>query len=166
MKSFVRRVLSRVSALVAFCKAWLFSKYFAAFEAFTLKCLLFTNKQVRKLIIMKGKDPDYVPPPPAPVVAPPPDPYEELLAKRKKFTNIHLVSHPEWVTDMSKHPVLKLRGSFKAPERPTPVEQPLQVATYPEPVEIAASSVEEVLNTEDELRLFLAESEEDKQTTH
>lgn len=154
MKSFVRKLVLKYNALVAFCKAWLFAKYFAAFEWFALKCLLFTNKQVRKLIIMKGKDPDYVAP------APPPDPWEELQAKRKLFTNINLVSHGEWVNDLSTHPVLKSRRLLeKHPLRTVPVEEPLQVAkaqpeSEPVPVEIAASSVE------DELNLFLAEPEE------
>jgi hypothetical protein len=157
MKSFVRKLSLKYNALVAFCKSWLFSKYFALFESFTLKCLLFTNKQVRKLILMKGKDPDYVAPPS--VSAPPPDPWEELQAKRKLFTNITLVSHPEWVNDLSKHPVLKSRRLLEQNPLRTapPVEDFLQVAkaeSDPVPVEIAASSVE------DELNLFLAEPED------
>lgn len=158
MKSLVRKFVLKYKVLVAFCKAWLYAKYFAAFEWFALKCLLFTNKQVRKLIIMKGKDPDYVAPPPAP--AAPPDPWEELQKKRKLFTNINLVSHPEWVTDLSKHPVLKSRRLLeKQPLHTVPVEETLQVAKAPSepdpvPVEIAASSME------DELNLFLADPED------
>jgi hypothetical protein len=155
MKSLVRKLVLKYKALVAFCKAWLSAKYFALFEAFTLKCLLFTNKQVRKLIIMKGKDPDYVAPPPPPA----PDPWEELQTKRKLFTNIQLVSHGEWVNDLSTHPVLKSRRLLERNPLRTapPVEETLQVAKAqpePVPVEIAASSVE------DELNLFLAEPED------
>jgi hypothetical protein len=51
-------------------KSFFRPKYYALYELITLKLMLIVNSMLRKLILSKGKDPDYVvPPPPEPEIS-------------------------------------------------------------------------------------------------
>lgn len=137
-------------------KLWLSAKYFLLFELVTLKAVLLTNKLVRKYIVMKGKDPDYVaPPPPEPTID---DVWGGSFKKvvRNPFVNLGVKN--EWVTNPSSHPVLKLRNSWVPPVKhyePVTQEEPLQVA----------HSMDYVASTEDELRKILETFNSDPEIT-
>lgn len=134
-------------------KFWLSDKYLLLFELLTLKLVLLTNKVVRKYIFMKGKDPDYVAPPPT---------LDDVWGRpsprlaRNPFVNFGVKN--EWVTNLSKHPVLKLRDSWVPPiknYKPVTQEEPLQVTR----------STEDIASTEDELRALLEVFNSDPEIT-
>src|SRR5688572_4595153 len=90
-------------------KFWLGDKYLLLFELLTLKVVLLTNKLVRKYILMKGKDPDYVPTLD--------DVWGRPSARLAKNPFVNFGVKNEWVTNLDNHPVLKLRGSWVPPEK-------------------------------------------------
>lgn len=107
-------------------KNWFKDKYFVLFQFITLKSMLFTNYLLRKLILMKGKDPDYVPPP-QPKIA---DVFGKPVA-----TSYSTGPQPAWVSagpaawvkKPGAHPVLQTRKQFES-KKNAPVPQPVQEA--------------------------------------
>lgn len=75
--------------------------YVKLYEFLTLKLLAFTSSMVRKLIVLKGKNPDYIPLPSSPQP-------EVKVLERPQF---HLPYVPSWVAtsfyDKTKHPLYK-----------------------------------------------------------
>lgn len=102
-------------AIGAFFRA----KYIGIVEYVTLSLLAITGRYVRKLIILKGKDPDYVAPPPPP----PPKDYPEYnpLEAQQKLATYYNSKSPSWTTNSQDawvknpglHPVLAARKQFE-----------------------------------------------------
>lgn len=90
-------------------------KYVALFEFLTLKLVLLVNQMMRKLIILKDKDPDYVAPPPAPVKVEEPSKFEQGYERLNKFYSSTRTSldSGDWIKYPEQHPVVKSRAMFK-----------------------------------------------------
>lgn len=107
------------------------TKYVALFELLTLKVMLVVNRMVRKLIILKGKDPDYVAalPPPMPPVPTKAD--EEWAKLEKAAQNLNKfyssartsLNNESWVKTPGSHPVLKSRVMFEKKLQAPQVEE-------------------------------------------
>lgn len=124
IKNFFRRLSFKI-------RSFFYFKYFGIYEIITLKLLATVTPMVRKLLVFKGKDPDYVPPPP-----PPPAPIvkEEEIVKPRPNINIPYV--PEWVRksfgNISEHVVFKSRMNLNLKPNPDPYD--LVSSKLPEPV--------------------------------
>lgn len=130
VKSFYNKIVWKLKGWRHAAKLWLDAKYFCLFELLTLKTMLLANKLVRKYIVMKGKDPDWVAPPPAP---PAPTVEDVWKAPTRKNPQTIFSVHNEWVTDLSTHPVLKFRATWVPPGKSRAarnVEEPLQVTSF------------------------------------
>lgn len=92
------------------------TKYWRAYEAITLRLLACSNDMVRKLIIKKGKDPDYVAPPP-----PPPEPVKEVVDNRRGNTAFAF-GNAGFVKNVGKHPVLESRRQLEEKLRAKKIE--------------------------------------------
>lgn len=117
-----------------------FVRYVKFVEFVTLLMIARTGNLVRKLLILKGKNPDYVAPPP-----PPPkteDVYDPMKAQAT-LTSFYSSKRPSWSTSSQDtwvrnpklHPVLAARKQFEeAPSSPVVEESPeiLQVAASQE----------------------------------
>lgn len=97
-------------------KAATLTQYERGFDFVTLALVNVLNKNLRKIIVKKGKDPDKMP-------APPPPTKSELikslfsddLHKRSPRPFSFVGSPPnDWVKDETKHPILKSRDDFEA----------------------------------------------------
>ena len=124
------------------------SKYYVLYELITLRLMRSLNNRVRKLLIYKGKDPDYVAPPPVP---PTPAPHVVLdqeqarkrIEKAHQFASSSWMGREQWVKDPNKHPVIQARKAYE-----DKLNAPV-VLEY-EPLQVAASGLEMsgTLNTE------------------
>lgn len=78
-------------------------KYIKLYEFLTLKLIAFVSSMVRKLMVLKGKNPDYVPLSPLPL--------PQLEAKVPERPQFYLPYVPGWVaasfSDRTKHPLYK-----------------------------------------------------------
>ena len=119
------------------------SKYYVLYELITLRLMLRVNNMVRKLIISKGKDPDYVAPPP-PQPPPPPahvvidqETAQRRIERAQKFFGGSWMGREDWIKQPGKHPVLQSRANYEA-KKSAPDEQvadeALQVAVSTAPV--------------------------------
>jgi hypothetical protein len=101
--------------------AWFRAKYIGIVEYVTLSLLAITGRYVRKLIILKGKDPDYVAPPAPPPAPPKVYPEYNPLEAQQKLATYYTSKKPSWTTSSqdswvkqpSKHPVLAARKQFE-----------------------------------------------------
>jgi len=118
------------------------SKYYVLYELITLRLMLRVNNMVRKLIISKGKDPDYVAPPPSPPPAPA-SPFGRNRAHACGYTGCSVTSGysmangANWVKKPSEHPIMKSRQAYEAKKFAQVEEiadEPLQVAASTAPV--------------------------------
>lgn len=113
IKNFFRRLSFKI-------RAFFYFKYIGIYEVITLKLLATVSQMTRKLIIAKGKDPDYVAPPPAPA----PTIVEVVAEKPRPQINIPYV--PAWVKasfkNSSVHPVNQSRANLKLNPNPNPYD--------------------------------------------
>lgn len=104
------------------------SKYIKAYEYTVTKLVQLVNRMMRKLIVMKGKDPDYVAPPP-PVV----EVQSPWVAPYKPAWAVPYM--PSWVApsfkDRTKHILYKSPPPAPPVLSPTIVEAPLPVVPAP-----------------------------------
>lgn len=107
-------------------KKWFNDKYFVIFEIIALKSMLLTNYLLRKLILMKGKDPDYVPPPQPKIadVFGKPAPTSYSTGPQPAWVSAGAAA---WVKKPGSHPVLETRRQFEV-KKNAPVSQPVQEA--------------------------------------
>jgi hypothetical protein len=122
-------------------KSFFRSKYYALYELITLRLMLRVNNMVRKLIISKGKDPDYVAPPPPPPTPPAPT-FGRNSEHARGYTGCSVTSGysmangKNWVKKPWEHPIIKSRQAYEA-KKFSPVEEiadePLQVAASTAP---------------------------------
>ncbi len=125
----------------------------AAFLMWIIQFLIFhCSKYMVKLLLLKGKDPNYEFPPPPP---PPPPP-----APPRKTLQIPYV--PAWVAesfkDKNKHPIFNRNYASKVTKEPTPVEVVLSQAgsddnkVVVEPLMVSRGSLSDVLTKEQKNR--------------
>ena len=108
-------------SLIYRVRLFFFLRYLVAYESITLRLLSRVSLMVRKLIVMKGRDPDYIAPPP-----PPPSP---PVIQEKPRPYFYVPYIPTWVVesfrDAKKHPIHASRSNLM---KPVVREEPLQVA--------------------------------------
>lgn len=114
-------------------KQFFFNRYVALYQMMTLALLSVTNKKVRKLLILQGKNPDYVAPPPPPPVEPAWKKYDKEAAEKRitKARELNLLgtsSSDRWVKKPLEHPVLMSRQAYENKKTSYVDEEPLQVA--------------------------------------
>lgn len=121
-----------------------FVRYVKFIEFVTLLMIARTGNLVRKLLVLKGKDPDYVPPPAPPKAE---DKYSVFDPMKAQVTlsNFYSAKRPAWntgaqdawVRNPKLHPVLAARKQFE--EGPPPVEESSE---SPEILQVAANQEE------------------------
>ena len=85
--------------------------YLRVFTWWTFLLLGWATSNVHKLLIMSGKDPNFVPLPPTPT--PPIEEAANTFNGRRPMPNIWSFGK-EWVKDPSKHPVIQSRLAYEA----------------------------------------------------
>lgn len=110
------------------------SKYIKVYEYTVTKLVKLVNRMMRKLIVMKGKDPDYVAPPPPVVEAQSPwaSPYKLSRTSPYSWAAPYM---PSWVApsfkDRTKHILYKSPPPAPPVLSPTIVETPVPVVPAP-----------------------------------
>ena len=102
VKSFYYNVKNKISVYYLLFIGWL--AVFMVHRA---------NDVLRHLIVLKGKNPDYLPPPPPKPIVLEEKPYDGRLATlscNKSHFNVHLVQNPK------EHSVLQSRHKFENPD--------------------------------------------------
>jgi hypothetical protein len=104
---------------------------------------------MRHLIVLQGKDPDFIASEPVVESRPgvdylPFDPAraEQTIAKFNNSQRPAWTGYESWVTNLSQHPVLKARSQFEA-QRPAKPEN----YTEPQPPELTGDELLELLNS-------------------
>lgn len=109
--------------------AYFRAKYIGIIEYITLSLLAVTGNWVRKLIILKGKDPDYVAPPPPPPVPQTTYPVVDNAKIENTLAKFFLSKTPSWtrsgqdawVKQPSLHPILvSMRNLSETKDLPEP----------------------------------------------
>lgn len=118
--------------LVQTVRNFFHSKYVAIYELITLSLLAQASKMVRKLIVLKGKNPDYVAPPPPPKEEPKLVTLDQATVARRvekiRAANFSNRGYTDaWVKNPKLHPVLKARAEYENKAN-QPAVEPLQVA--------------------------------------
>lgn len=134
--------------------AWFRAKYIGIVEYVTLSLLAVTGRYVRKLIILKGKDPDYIAPPPPPPPAPKVYPEYNPLEAQQKLATYYTSKKPSWNTSAQDawvkkpglHPVLAARKQFEE-HLATKVKN----TPEPQPPGLTAEEAQEILQPTDGL---------------
>src|SRR5665213_2180142 len=105
-------------------------------EAITLQFVEFSADLMRNLVVLKGKNPDYVFPPPQ--VSKPLTVTEELEkalieARARQTTAFAFSSWSQSDFKPENHPVIKIRESYEAKQKKTNAPDPIQVVVAPLP---------------------------------
>lgn len=143
------------------------SKYYVLYELITLRLMLRVNNMVRKLIISKGKDPDYVATPPPP---PPEPPFGRKAEHARGYTGCCVTSGysmangASWVKNPTEHPIIKSRQKYEAKQFKSlkVVEEPLQVvstAASTTITEIGADAISSIRSALRDLEAFTEPAE-------
>lgn len=135
-----------------------FRNAYLVFVQWIALCLtLLTGKVVRHLIILKGKDPDYVAPPPPPITPMLPtrqELHEESLAVLNKFYSAPRssnIGNVDWVRNLADHPIMKSRTTFEARQAASKLAS--QAKTVPTVNEQAPAPVNDAPTTESPLQV-------------
>jgi hypothetical protein len=101
--------------IMAFCRV----RYISFVEFVAASFIAVANRMIRHLILLKGKDPDYVPPPPPPPpekkwIGDDPKKAENLFNRFYSAPRTSAMADGEWVKNMNKHPVLEARKAYES----------------------------------------------------